>query len=76
MIRAYTTVITGGGTSPDVVERIRGLPNVTEAHVVAGDFDIVVELEADDVRGIQETVTSDIRSFDEVGTTRTYVQLD
>ncbi|WP_327052949.1 Lrp/AsnC ligand binding domain-containing protein [Halomicrococcus gelatinilyticus] len=76
MIRAYTTVITGAGTSEDVVEQIRGLPNVTEAHVVAGDFDIIAEIEAEDVHGVQDTVAMGIRSLDGVGTTRTYVQLD
>ncbi|WP_433624976.1 Lrp/AsnC ligand binding domain-containing protein [Halomicrococcus sp. NG-SE-24] len=76
MIHAYTTVITGGGTSQTVAERVRELPNVTEAHVVAGDFDVIAEIEADDIHGIQETVTSGIRSLEEVGTTRTYLRLD
>lgn len=76
MIRAYTTVITSAGTSEDVVDEIRNLPNVTEAHVVAGDFDVIAEIEADDVHGVQDTVAMGIRSLDGVGRTRTYIQLD
>ncbi|WP_458187485.1 Lrp/AsnC family transcriptional regulator [Haladaptatus sp. NG-WS-4] len=76
MIRAYTTVITHAGASTEVIEAIRDLPSVTEAHVVAGEFDVIVEIEADDVYGVQETVTSEIGSLDGVGRTRTYIQLD
>ncbi|WP_458205735.1 Lrp/AsnC family transcriptional regulator [Haladaptatus sp. NG-SE-30] len=76
MIRAYTTVITHAGASEEVVEAIRELPNVTDAHIVAGEFDVIAEIEADDVYGVQETVSSEIGSMEGVGRTRTYVQLD
>ncbi|WP_266078234.1 Lrp/AsnC ligand binding domain-containing protein [Haladaptatus caseinilyticus] len=76
MIRAYTAIITGSGMSSDVVEAIRELQTVTEAHIVAGDFDIIAEIEADDQYEIQKTVTSGIGSIPGVGRTRTYVLLD
>lgn len=76
MIGAYTTVITSAETAGDVVERIRELPNVTEAHVVAGEFDVIAEIEADDAYGVQKTVSSGIGSLEGVGRTRTYVRLD
>ncbi|WP_227353752.1 Lrp/AsnC ligand binding domain-containing protein [Haladaptatus salinisoli] len=76
MIGAYTTVITSAGTAEDVAERIRELPNVTEAHVVAGEFDVIAEIEADDVYDVQKTVSSGIGSLEGVGRARTYVRLD
>jgi len=47
MVRAYAMIDTGESASPDLCERIRTFDGVTEAHVVGGAFDIVVELEGD-----------------------------
>ncbi|WP_132059481.1 Lrp/AsnC ligand binding domain-containing protein [Halorussus amylolyticus] len=76
MVRAYVAVITGSGASEDAVGTVRDLTGVTEAHVVAGDFDVVAEIEGETVRDLQKIVTEGIHDIDSVGTTRTYVQLD
>lgn len=76
MVRAYTAIITGSGSSGDVLAAVRELPSVTEAHVVAGDFDVIAEIEGEGVRDLQRTVTAGVHDIEGVGTTRTYVQLD
>lgn len=76
MVRAYTAIITGSGAAEDAVAAIRELSGVTEAHVVAGDFDVIAEIEGETVRDLQKVVTNGIHEVDSVGTTRTYVQLD
>lgn len=76
MIRAYVAVITAGGASKEVLDAVRDLSGVTEAHVVAGDFDIVAEIEGETVHDLQTMLTKEIQAIDGVGTTRTYVQLD
>ncbi|UPV75046.1 Lrp/AsnC ligand binding domain-containing protein [Halorussus limi] len=76
MVRAYTAIITGTGASEDVVGEIRDLSGVTEAHIVAGDFDVIAEIEAETVRDLQKIVTAGIHEVESVGTTRTYIQMD
>lgn len=76
MIKAYTAVDTAAGTSQSLCEKIRNCSGVTEAHVVAGEFDIMVELTGKTPRDILHVVTADIRPSDGVGTTRTYICLD
>lgn len=76
MVRAYVAIITGSGSSEDAIAAIRELSGVTDAHVVAGDFDVIAEIEGEDVRDLQRTVTAGIHDIEGVGTTRTYVQLD
>ncbi|USZ67611.1 Lrp/AsnC ligand binding domain-containing protein [Halorussus salilacus] len=76
MVRAYVAIITGEGAADDIVSAVRDLPGVAEAHVVAGDFDVVAEAEGETVRDLQRTVTDGIHGVEGVGTTRTYVQLD
>lgn len=76
MVRAYVTVITGGGVSGEVAEAIREIAGVEGAHVVAGDFDVVAEIEGEDVLDLQKIVTAGIHDIEGVGTTRTYIQMD
>ncbi|MFB6154842.1 MAG: Lrp/AsnC family transcriptional regulator [Haloferacaceae archaeon] len=76
MVHAYVAIITGTGSSPDVVEEVRATAGVTEAHVVAGAYDVIAEIEVDDVASILEVVSSTLQHIEGVGTTRTYVTLD
>ncbi len=76
MVRAILMIDTAAGQSEAVASAVREVEGVTEAHVVAGDFDVAVELDADEVYDALHTVTADIRSIDGVGTTRTYICLE
>ncbi|WP_128476417.1 Lrp/AsnC family transcriptional regulator [Halorussus pelagicus] len=76
MVRAYIVIITGTGAAESVAAAVRDLPGVTESHVVAGEFDIVAEVEGETVRALQKIVTGGIHEVEGVGTTRTYIQID
>ena len=76
MVHAYVMAITAAGTSADVLEAVTGLPGVTEAHVVAGDYDLVIEIDRESVADILRLVSSQVGEIDGVGTTRTYVSID
>ena len=75
MVHAYVMVITAAGTSGDVLASATALPGVTEAHIVAGDYDLVVEMERDTVTDILHVVSSELGEIEGVGTTRTYVAI-
>ena len=76
MVRAFVMVKTAPGTVEAVAESVRGLDAVTEAHVVAGDYDLVAEVEAEAMYDVLDTVTSAVRSVEGVTDTRTYVSMD
>lgn len=76
MVHAVVMVETGTGKSTEIVEAITALDRVLEAHVVAGDYDIIVEVEADEVYEVLETASTAIQGIDGVSDTRTYVSLD
>lgn len=63
------------GEPEDVAETVRGVDNVTEAHVVAGEFDVIVETTAETVRSLMRTA-NEIRSLDGVADTKTYICLE
>ncbi len=75
MVHAVIMVETGVATSMDVLERIVALDRVLEGHVVAGDYDIVVEVEGDEVYDLLEAASTEIQAVQGVADTRTYVSL-
>lgn len=76
MVDAFVMVKTGAGRSEAVVEEVRGFESITEAHVVAGEFDIMAEVSAEEVYDVLRTASSAIQDLDGVTETRTYIALD
>ncbi|MFB6281210.1 MAG: Lrp/AsnC family transcriptional regulator [Haloferacaceae archaeon] len=75
MVRAFVMVKTAAGASARVVAAIRDDERVREAHVVAGEYDVIVEVEAGEVYEVLGTVSDGIRSLDGVADTRTYIAM-
>jgi DNA-binding Lrp family transcriptional regulator len=75
MVRSFVMVEAGTGRAEALLERIRELEHVADANIVAGDVDIIVEAKAEEVYDIINSVATEIRSFDDVNDTKTYVCL-
>lgn len=76
MVHAFVFVESTVGDVGKLPALLREIQGVTEAHVVAGDRDVVVEMEADAVYDVLATVTDEIRPLDGIDRTRTYVALE
>jgi len=76
MVQAFIMVKTAPGESAQLQDRISGMEAVTEAHVVAGGYDIIVEADGPEVYDVIRTVATDIRELDGVVDTRTYICLE
>jgi DNA-binding Lrp family transcriptional regulator len=76
MVRAYVMVAVGGGDAAGLLDAVLGVDHVSEAHIVAGEYDIIAEVEADEVRDVMSTVATAVRSLTGVADTRTYVCLE
>ncbi|WP_137284942.1 Lrp/AsnC ligand binding domain-containing protein [Halorussus salinisoli] len=76
MVHAFIMVKTAAGRSEDVLEEVHGLDHVSEAHVVAGEFDVIVEADAGEVYDVLHAASSDISGIDGVADTKTYMALD
>lgn len=69
-------VETGANESEGVLAAVTELASVTEAHVVAGNFDLIVEVEDRDVPSVIRAAASEIQDFDGVERTKTYISLN
>lgn len=76
MVHAFIMVKTGPGESQNILTPIRDLAGVAEAHIVAGAWDLIVEVDADEVYEVLQAAASDIQSLDGVADTKTYISLD
>ena len=76
MVGAIIMVKAAPGEAEALVERVLGQEFVTEVHVVAGDFDLVVEAEAPEVYDILHSVSTAIRGLAGVADTKSYVCLE
>jgi len=67
--RAYILIISIVGSEEEALEEVRGIPEVKEAHMVYGVYDIIARVEAETVQGLKDIVASKIRSIDKVRST-------
>ena len=76
MVHSFVMVKTTAGSIQTVLDAVTDLAGVEEAHVVAGDYDVIVEVEGDDVEQSIRTVLTDVRELDGIVDTRTYIALE
>lgn len=75
MVHAVIMIRTDSGTAESVREAVSNLESVVDAHVVAGDFDVVAELDEEEIYDVLDTASSAIQGTDGVQETKTYVSL-
>ncbi|SFL56317.1 AsnC family protein [Halogranum rubrum] len=76
MVHAYVMVATESGKSPAVLSTVSEFENVTESHIVAGEWDLVVEVDADRIYEVLKLVSSNVGTVEGVEATRTYIALE
>ena len=76
MVRAYVLIITSAGTSPEILPKLRELDGVVKADIVAGEFDIIAEVETETNHDLRELVAAEIQALTGVGATRTSIVLE
>jgi len=75
MVHAFVMVKSAAGESQLILDEIVDFEGVSDAHVVAGDFDLIVEVDTEEVYDVLNTVSARFRSLEEVEVTKTYISL-
>lgn len=76
MVRAYVMVKTAAGASERIIDSARELSEIEEIHIVAGDFDMIAEVEVEEVYQVLQAAASKLQGIEGVVETRTYIALD
>jgi len=64
------------GSESEVLDAIKKIKNVIEAHAVYGVYDIVVKIEAETMDNLKETVTWKVRRLNKVRSTLTMITME
>ncbi|RLE84953.1 MAG: Lrp/AsnC family transcriptional regulator [Thermoprotei archaeon] len=76
MAIAYVLISTEIGAEKDVLEKLREIPEIKEAYVVYGVYDVVAKVMVDSVDGLREIITSKIRKLNRVRSTLTMIVVE
>ncbi|AFZ73831.1 Lrp/AsnC family transcriptional regulator [Natronobacterium gregoryi] len=76
MVHAFIMVKTAAGKSEGLLANIRDLEDIYEAHIVAGNYDIIAEIEAEEIYDVLEVVSTNLQGLEGVTDTKTYIAMD
>ena len=76
MASAFIMIKTVAGKSEDLLTAVRDSEGITEAHIVAGQYDIIAEATGEEVYDVMQSVSTRVRDLDGVADTRTYICLE
>ena len=73
MPRAYVLFSVNSGSEEKVTEEIRGIPEVQEAYVSYGVYDLIVKIKTDSMEKLKELVSRRLRTIPDVRSTLTLI---
>jgi DNA-binding Lrp family transcriptional regulator len=72
-IKAYVLIVTDPGKTKHVLGEMQGVSGIVECHEVMGPYDIVVEIEVDNLQDIPTILGEKIRTIDGIQSTTSLV---
>jgi DNA-binding Lrp family transcriptional regulator len=75
-VLSYVFIKTNAGKTVQALTEIRKFPEIKEAHMVTGDYDIIAFLKSNDIKELRNMVTGEIHKLDSVSSTATCVVVE
>ncbi|MBV9101619.1 MAG: Lrp/AsnC ligand binding domain-containing protein [Candidatus Dormibacteraeota bacterium] len=66
MVRAYVLVTATAGKALEVMNTLKGQDGIIAADAITGEFDVIVQVQADDVGGIGRLIVDKVQAADGV----------
>jgi len=77
MVRqAYVLITVEIGSEGEILEALKQIPEVREAHLVYGVYDLIARVEADILEEVKHAVAYKIRRIDKVRSTLTLICIE
>ena len=76
MTTAYVLILCDLGYEEQIIEELKHLSDVKEAHGTFGAYDILAKVESDAVEKLRETIMWKIRKIDKVRSTLTLMVIE
>jgi DNA-binding Lrp family transcriptional regulator len=75
MVTAYVMVKANTGEADRLLTEISDIDGVSDAHVVAGDVDVIVKIEVESPADVKDIAANTIQNIDGVEDTETYISM-
>ena len=76
MKKAFVLINCDLGKEKDILTALRAMNQIKEAHGTWGAFDIIAEVNSDDVESLRETITWKIRKLPSIRATLTLMAIE
>ncbi len=76
MKKAYVLINCDLGKEEDILDTIRSIKSVKEAHGTFGSYDIIVEISSENAQELREDITWKIRKLPYIRSTLTLIALE
>jgi len=76
MAMAYVLISCDLGCEEAIVDELKQLANVKEAHGILGAYDILTKIESDSAENLRDTITWKIRKLNRVRSTLTLMAIE
>jgi DNA-binding Lrp family transcriptional regulator len=76
MPKAFIFVNVVSGSETEVLKRIREVPEIKEAFLTYGVYDIVAKAETESMDRLTEVITSKVRGLDKIKSTLTTIVME
>lgn len=73
MVTAFVLVLTSAGKEREILEKLKGVPNVKEAYMVYGEYDLLLKVEAETLKDLDEIIMGKIRKMPDIQLTSTLI---
>lgn len=75
MVKAFVMINVRVGTDTEVARKLRLVPNVLAVYDVYGTYDLIAEIEAPTLAELYETLSSGVRSQEDIVSTHTLMSV-
>ncbi|WP_277541956.1 Lrp/AsnC family transcriptional regulator [Haloarcula laminariae] len=76
MVTAYVMVKAHTGDADRLREEIERIDGVQEAHIVAGDVDLIAKVSVDTPAAVKDVAATHVQDIEGVESTQTYIAMD
>ncbi|WP_324663966.1 Lrp/AsnC family transcriptional regulator [Haloarcula sediminis] len=76
MVTAYVMVKAHTGDADRLRQAIEGIDGVEEAHIVAGDVDLIAKVSVDTPAAVKDVAATHVQEIEGVESTQTYIAMD
>ena len=74
MTKAYVLLTTDIGCEREIYKIIKSIPEVRNAYTLHGVYDLIIDIESDDLEYLKEVIQNRIRSLKKVRSTLTMIE--